>query len=301
MNRYFFLPILVFLLTSCATTSTEYEEGSRQFEGGEFACAADHFTRAIAADSSNVQYFLHRAQTYIALHKYQPAIDDCNAVIRLDSSNVKAVHARAYVEQIIGEYDHSYFDYCRALSLDSLDPKIWLNRGNPRLDLEDTVSALADYSHALQINPNDHLALLNRARLLREQGDSLSTFRDLDRALLVSPDDFHNHIELGMAHLAFRNYAAAIAEFDSVLSKDSTSADAHFGTGCALFHQKRLLEALKSLNRAILLQPLDSEGFYYRALTYLGLGNLPRACDDYQEALDLGLDSQADSLQALCR
>ncbi len=301
MNRFFVLLILAFLFSSCASTSTEYEDGCRQFDGGEFASAADHFTKAIAADSTNVHNFLRRAQTYIALHKYQPAIDDCNAVIRLDSSNVKAVHARAYVEQVIGEYDHSYFDYCRALSLDSLDSKIWVNRGNLRLDLEDTVSALADYSHALQIDPNDHLALLNRARLFRAQGDSLSTFRDLEHALFVGPNDFHDHIELGMAHLTFRNYDAAIVEFGRVLSKDSTSADAHYGIGCALFHQKRLLEALKSLNRAILLQPLDSEAFYYRARTYLGLGILPRACEDYKQALDLGLGSQGDSLQVLCR
>lgn len=92
----------------------------------------------------------------------------------------------------------------------------------------------------------------------------------------------------GAVRLQHRQYALALADFDSALKADANLANTYVDRGGALIGLKRYAEALTDLDHGIALGPDQPEKAYFnRAIAHEKLKDLNAAYQDYQKASQL--------------
>lgn len=110
------------------------------------------------------------------------------------------------------------------------------------------------------------------------------------RAAALDREDARTLCSLGRAHLVNRNFAEAIAEFQSALKINPSHALAHYGIGAAGVFGGNTEISLPHLEQAIRLSPQDAHmGSFLvrRAQAHLYLGNFETAAECARQALRL--------------
>jgi tetratricopeptide (TPR) repeat protein len=93
-------------------------------------------------------------------------------------------------------------------------------------------------------------------------------------------------INRGVLRLALNEANAALADFDSGLAIDPALGEGYIDRGASLIEKKDYAEALASINKGIELgAKRPAFAFYDRAIADEGLGDIPAAYKDYQQAL----------------
>ncbi|KAK0173083.1 hypothetical protein PV328_006331 [Microctonus aethiopoides] len=103
----------------------EREKGNEAFKVGDYEEALQFYNSSLMIDST-INGYNNRAITYIKLHRFNDAVDDCNKVLAMDYTNVKALLRRALAFE----------------------------------QLEENKKALSDYETVLKIEPTNNLAIV---------------------------------------------------------------------------------------------------------------------------------------------
>ncbi len=196
--------------------------GHERFKDKNFAQAINFYSKAIALDSNNANYFAFRGRAKHKLENYENGgldyskamldyyqalkIDSLNTLalygmgyalrrtdpdkamgyldkaISLDPAYVKAYITRSMVFRRLGAYDHSLTDLNTAIQIDSLNEHAYNVRGSIKDDLKDYEGAMADYSKAIQLSPGYAYPYNNRANIKRKLGDLPGACADYKKA-----------------------------------------------------------------------------------------------------------------------
>ncbi|KAG7190234.1 hypothetical protein KM043_006356 [Ampulex compressa] len=95
----------------------EREKGNEAFRTGDYEEALSHYTYSITVDNNLVTYN-NRAMTYIKLHRYADALNDCNMVLSAEYTNTKALLRRALALERLEKSQQALADYEAVLKLD---------------------------------------------------------------------------------------------------------------------------------------------------------------------------------------
>ena len=126
MKRTLFaLSILVFIITGCGVTLSDYEdavlEGVSNLNLNKPEKAYEDFSRAIDIDPTRADAYLGRANTLSTLGRYEEALPDYNRAIEIDPELANAYANRGSAHSQTGQYKKAIADYEKALEL---NPKI---------------------------------------------------------------------------------------------------------------------------------------------------------------------------------
>jgi len=151
---------------------------------------------------------------------------------------------------------------------------------------ENFKSAEAYYNRAHYVyhyfNENGFTSIVERERLRQD------VFEDLNKAIRLNPNYGEAYYLRGIMWERPEDVEQEYYDLNRAIAYDDTLAEAHFRLGGVYFmNHKNYDEALKSYNKAIILDPDMGKAYHLRAQLHGILGNTPEMESDYEKAFEL--------------
>ncbi|MCS7019451.1 MAG: tetratricopeptide repeat protein [Cytophagales bacterium] len=204
-------------------------------------------------------------------------------VLNMFSMHNRKTHAyrlRAKAREKTGNLLGAIEDYTAAIGDGQMaDAELYYARGVLYRQLGNEIAAQADFQRALWQDPQHH-----QARLALGIGNGQVQKHRLQVIIAEQPDNAVAFAQKGLLLLEEKQYAAAIADFDSAEQHGYREAALYLNRGIA--KQKMLLTdaALADFSKALSLAP-SAKGYNLRANCYFKKGNYEKAVFDYTQSL----------------
>ncbi len=117
---------------------------------------------------------------------------------------------------------------------------------------------------------------------LAQDASSVMTYQ---QAVQSNPNDVANWVNLGNAHMAGGNFAAAKDAFIEAIARDYTLVDAHFGLGLSQYELGDYPAALFEFDAVTRLDPERFDGHFNRGVTLAKLRDSSGAIEAFNEAI----------------
>ena len=214
------------------------------------------FDQAISNGFQRPWSFYYRALTEIRDGMDEMATEDLVRAIELKEDFALAYHARAGINRRGGDYQGSHYDYQQAINFDPGFALAYNNRGSVKMQMGDYSGAIEDYSMALELNPELSIALNNR----------------------------------GYARYFTEDKEGALLDFNAAITGGAQLSSAKLNKASLLAEQGQMLPALQLLD--LTLEEHPDEGLLYlnRGLVRELTGDLVGACEDWHQAIALGIE-----------
>jgi serine/threonine protein kinase/tetratricopeptide (TPR) repeat protein len=203
-----------------------YNRGLAVLKRGDYQKARTDFNRAADLAPDRNEIYLHRAYAVQYLGDYPPAIRDLDRALELGASKARVVAMRAKVWELAGDKEAAKRDLDEAARLEPTDEVTWVARGYARLGT-DLPGALKDFEGALAVNPRSLGALQNKSHVLSKLGRTDEAIQVLDRILDLYPDYVKGRAGRGVMHARAENWAAAKADAEDALRRDSSPSNVY--------------------------------------------------------------------------
>jgi len=205
--------------------------------------------------------------------------------------------------------------------------KIYTSEGNVELAINELTSGLAG-------SPDNLLLLKQKAAYLAMLKDYSEAYTILTKVLITVPEDFtvrYSHAEVayysgnladakndidlylkyfnneeavflaGKIEYASGRYLNALRYFNSLLEKNTSSAEYFKARGLTYYYTNTLQQAAYDLSMSLDLVPDDAEANYFLGLTHDSLGNKKMACYYMNRARKYGEPEAIEFLQINCQ
>ena len=203
-------------------------------QAGQFAKAFDDFSRTIQLNPQFAKAYSNRAALFMVANNLNAAHQDYKKAIELDANLAVAHRGCGRVCQLMNRLDDAVLHYDAAVQLAPTDAYAAACRADLLTDVGRYSDALAEYNRALQLDAKSSQANCGSAWLLATCPDS--ALRNPGLAL----ERANQAIELSAQKDA--------VSFDSLAAAQASSGDFD--------------AAMKSINRAIQLAPIDERDSY---------------------------------------
>lgn len=212
----------------------------------------------------------------------------------------------------LGDYEGALKDYTRAVEMEPGNPELLNSRGKTYFDMassgkyknqERTLieKALKDYSEALS-KPKITVkakseALSNRGAALGMAGRFEESIRDITESVALDSTNKNAYANRSIAYLNTRQYEKALGDYQKYLQYEPNNFNFWYESGMVQRMMKRNEDAVKSLDRAIQLNPKLGIAYLERARAKAQAGNRAGAQQDYQKAQQMGVKLEPMDIQ----
>lgn len=104
-------------------------------------------------------------------------------------------------------------------------------------------------------------------------------------ATKIDPDDAEASFNLGILHNTLNNYNEALICLNNSIQSDPLNPNSHNALGISLLNSCRILEAIESFSKAIVLSEHFVEAYFNRGNCFFELGNYKDALENYERAI----------------
>ncbi|MDA8030452.1 MAG: tetratricopeptide repeat protein [Alphaproteobacteria bacterium] len=278
---------------------------------GKWNLAIENYTRAIKLNPKPADAYSGRGNAYAKKGEYDLAIADFSKVIELlgsdypGESSVLAYNGRGRAYKKKGEDDFAVQSFDQAIEI--LDKKIsrepknshWHRmRGDVYVEKGEYDLAIADYTRAVVLNPWHVWAYHNRGVAYDKKGDEANASRNYSKAYELdsdflweypdrilsmlnregSNDDLEELLEQAKEANAQGNFDIAIELCDKAIALDPEDSDAYYNRGIAYVERGKLDSGVS----------LDLSGRVLRLNPEVIRGDYELAIEDFGKAMDLG-------------
>lgn len=295
--------------------------GLGKFSHGDFAGAANEFSKAISINPKKGELFLQRGLSRLEGEDYTNALVDFNTAYELDKPNrVHVLICRGRTLAALGKNTEALADLDKAIEMEPKIPLSYINRADVYLSEGEDERAIRDLEHALKLDPEQAKAYLVRARYYKkrkenelalkdfntavkldsnlidfEKGPDCHTTRELrehfSKSLKLKSDMTAEMVERGMAMERAGEYLGAIKEFTDAISDSPDSLEAYRWRANVYMHMSAFSHAIDDLTSAIAISPDDASLYALRGKAYLEIGKMDHSILDYTKAIAIGKDS----------
>ncbi len=297
-----------------------YNLGLSFLKAGNFTDAQASFLQSVRLDSTYVEGRYNLALTLLKNGENDSAKSVFQSVLRFDPNHAKTYYNLGLIHRRAGEYREADNNYLRAIrSRTEAYPSAWYNRALCKRDLGQLDSALIFVRQAtgdhetrtisakallLQVRLFDTLGfadsvaatLLKADSLCKHDPDALQELAEFyaqkgipERSLaiyrqIIARNKQNTDLLLAVANLESKNGNPDSAEvlYQTVIDQDNRNTDALKNYARLLLRLQRNEDALRTLQKAIFLDPASPEARLETALIYAG----ENRTDEYKRELD---------------
>lgn len=191
-----------------------------------------------------------------------------------------------------GEYELAEQQLRRAIALDSENGLAYLNLGVMYDQQNLLYEANLMFNKAREANIGDHARLYSNLAIVNGKlGDFDNAIHYANKAIELKPYRYQPYDILGTTYLKMGNYPQAEKTFLRVLEIFPQKGEGYIRLASVYEKQNRLAEAVKILNRALVLRDIKLASVYNQlSIVLWRMRNLPESIQAAQKALELDPD-----------
>ncbi len=235
----------------------------------------------------NIDKLLLNGQVALHYEDYVLSMQYFNQVIALKPYLYEPWHYRAVAKFYLDDYTGAEADISKAIELNPYISQFFDLRAIARIRQERYEGAINDYNRAIALSPMEQNYWFNRAFCLMNQ-------EKYDAALLQTDTIIHKWSKTAKAYslkaeilLHKKDTVNAAKSLDQSLEIDPYDANSWTTRSYISLARRQWKDADKELSKAIHLRPDAYNNYINRALARLNFNNLRGAMADYDVALDL--------------
>ncbi|WP_300901179.1 tetratricopeptide repeat protein [uncultured Bacteroides sp.] len=247
---------------------------------------------AAPAFSQTYQELAERAIACAEQDSLQQAEDYIRQALKLEPANphnALLFSNLGIIQRRQREYELALESYTFALNIAPRSVPILLNRAALNLEMGRNDQARIDYSLVLDLDKENQEALLMRAYIYVCQHDFKFARADYERLLKLVPQ--HYNARLGLATLEQKdgNLQKALEILNGMFAENAEDA-ALYVARAGIEHDMQHLElAMVDLEKALVLNPSQTEAYLMRGQIYLTWKKKTLAKQDFEKAISLGV------------
>lgn len=219
-----------------------------------------------------------------------------------------------YLRNVRGDFEGALKDYTRAVNMEPKNREILNSRGKTYFDMANSgkykgqeksllEKAIADYTASLAKTQLSDKAtsesLSNRGAAYGMLGMLELSIKDISEALKLDPTNKNAYANRSIAYLNTGQYEKALADYQEYLKYEPNNANFWYESGMVQRVMKRNDDAVKSLDRALQLNPKLAIAYLERARAKAQGGNQAAAQQDYQKAQQMGIKMESMDIQLM--
>ena len=159
--RRIILIILLFMsgLIYSQTEIDYYNKGIELYKSEKYTEAILNFTKAIALESTDADFYTARGNAYFMLEDYVNALFDYNKALSINLNDIITLYNRGNIYQIQKDNSLAIDDYTKVILIDPQYWEAYNNRGQLFTELGELDKAMDDFTTAINIYSSDPAAL----------------------------------------------------------------------------------------------------------------------------------------------
>ena len=257
--------------------------------------ALEMLTRLTALDPANIEAYYLSGLSHLELERPEEALNAFLATVDLDPNHLDAHIQIASLYETQGDTDNAIAQHETIITLDPSRPDSFLHLGRLYLRRGDRDNAIRVYEPGLELEPNHPQTQYALGAIFQEREEIEKAIKHF--GLANKYDDGHYDWHFRYARLLDRYaetledydaYAAmAVEEYNQTISLKDDYALPYFYRGLITRRYKQIGDMLyrygqiaDDFKRVIMLEPNNSEAYYYLGMTYMDL-------DQHQEAKEI--------------
>lgn len=190
-----------------------YLRGNVWLELTNYELAISDYTAAISYNPKFIEARLNRGTAYHETNQMSGAMDDFNEVIKMRPTLFNGFFCRGRLSRALKDHEKAMDDFQRARSLAPSSAIIGNNIGTLYMEMGEYAKALQIYDEILVANPNYVQALSNRGAALKAQRRYPEAIQDLENAIRANPDFAAAYYNLGDVQREVGTYRSALQNF----------------------------------------------------------------------------------------
>jgi len=237
------------------------------------------------------------AQAHRELGDWEEAIATLDDAVERDPFFSGAYEMKARILTERGDVVRAQAAAEEAARLEPQSQNVHVLFGNIQFKTQSYSAAIDTYSKVISHNPTHVEALVKRGRSHLKLGQLEKAYFDGVDAIKQAPDNPDAHRVKAEAQFRARQYSNAANTYGTLIEKlravdapPLSIATAYSNRGQARFNLGRLDEAIADLDEAIQAAPDLAVAYRTRGMAYGRKEERELACNDFNQALDLGLD-----------
>lgn len=305
-------------------SNLKLREGNKYRDEGNNKQAEKFFTEAIDLNPDNALAWHNRGWAYIEQKKFKQALTDFNKASELRPNLELPYFGRGWVYNQQKQYAAAIREYDKVIELNPRYAVAWNNRGAAKSWLNLMREAIQDYDKAIELNPRYAKAYENRGKAYGSLGNNVQAADDLHLAAKINssnqgadkvieeaealakrgeisealalynqaaelyPDNQFIFVNRGnIYNNHFRDYDAAIADYNKTLELNPKFSWPYLNRAIALGRLKRWDEAIVDYGRALEIDQNYASAYNGRAWSYCQIGKFEEAVVDADRAIKL--------------
>lgn len=242
-----------------------------------------------------------RSELYVLLNESERAMEGLDQVVAIDSQNQRPYVTRAHIHQLHRDFKSAIEDYDKLIAIDpdGCHGEMYERRGECYASLKKYSQALLDADQAISLDPNSAKRYVGRARYRYYSGNLEGSITDANHAIQLDSKSHVAYIIRARSLQDLGKYELASADYGKVLelASDRKSRFLSYMNRAESYRSMgRWKEAISDFDEGIKIAPGFADGYSYRGLCYLHLGDSNRARVDLEYAIQI----EPRSVNALC-
>jgi tetratricopeptide (TPR) repeat protein len=219
---------------------------------------------------------------------FKGALADANRALELDPKSVSAYELRADVRTGLGDLKGTVEDYSEAIRLQPNRWYSWFGRGVTRINTKDPDGAINDLTRAIEIKPRNPLSYWNRGTAHWRKKNTSSAMEDFSKAIELQPKYTDAYASRGHLRDESGDVDGALADLSNAIQLGSKAAWDFQARGTIYLYRKKSPEkALADFEQAILCEPENPLGFFFRAAARVEREEWDLAIEDFKRSIKL--------------
>lgn len=242
-----------------------------------------------------------KAEELFLAGDYLASVSAFSRLLEIDPKNEIALTYRgnAYIE--LGDYSKAIASYTEAINLNpDTYPQPYYNRGRAYMFLEEYDKALADLEKSIELDHYDDIDFAYRANgniglIYRKLGNYEKALDAFSQSISASNGTQADAFYLrGETYLEMGNYEAAIADYESAISRFPRYHLAYQSLGYAYYKTGQFDPASEALNQALAISSNSPQAHFYLGLLYLATDDIDQAQAEISQATTLSANIPPD-------
>ena len=233
-------------------------------------------------------------------HKYAEAVPAWKIAAVKDPTDPRTYNNLGVALAATGHVDEAIEQYKKALSMSNDSSQTHNNLGSVLAEAGKMDEARTEIDKAIELNPDNGSAHINLGHIIEVIGGHREqAIEELTKGIELAPKSSDGHNIYGVILARMGKLDEAIVELQKAVDLAPQSAECHFNLGRALAASNRFPEALPQFTEAARLTNGQEPAILQMlAAMYSETGQYSKAASIAQQALDLAVQHQNDSLAA---